>query len=114
MHLLVGLGNPGLKYKKKVFCSINAISGIEGLEPTLQIIKYSKNIALANKESIICGWNFISKELKKNNTNFIPLDSEHFSIWSMLKNENLLNVKKIYFIPTHKLNLLLKLFFIQL
>ena len=84
------------KYKKKVFCSINAISGIEGLEPTLQIIKYSKNIALANKESIICGWNFISKELKKNNTNFIPLDSEHFSIWSMLKNENLQNVKKIY------------------
>ena len=84
------------KYKKKIFCSINAISGIEGLEPTLQIIKYSKNIALANKESIICGWNFISKELKKNNTNFIPLDSEHFSIWSMLKNENLQNVKKIY------------------
>ena len=84
------------KFKKKVFCSINAISGIEGLEPTLQIIKYSKNIALANKESIICGWNFISKELKKNNTNFIPLDSEHFSIWSMLKNENLQNVKKIY------------------
>ena len=66
------------------------------MEPTLQIIKYSKNIALANKESIICGWNFISKELKKNNTNFIPLDSEHFSIWSMLKNENLQNVKKIY------------------
>ena len=84
------------KYKKKIFCSINAISGIEGLEPTLQIIKYSKNIALANKESIICGWNFISKELKKNNTNFIPLDSEHFSIWTMLKNENLQNVKKIY------------------
>ena len=84
------------KYKKKVFCSINAISGIDGLEPTLQIIKYSKNVALANKESIICGWSFISKELKKNNTNFIPLDSEHFSIWSMLKNENLQNVKKIY------------------
>jgi len=81
---------------KKVFCSINGISGIAGLEPTLKIIKYSKNIALANKESIICGWKFINKELKKNNTNFIPLDSEHFSIWSMLKSENIKNVKKIY------------------
>ena len=84
------------KFKKKVYCSINAISGIDGLEPTLKVIKISKNIALANKESIICGWNFIERELKKNNTNFIPLDSEHFSIWSLLKNENLKNIKKIY------------------
>ena len=42
-----------------------AISGINGLEPTLKIIKYSKKLALANKESIICGWNLIKKELKK-------------------------------------------------
>ncbi len=82
--------------KKKVFCTINAISGIDGLEPTLKSIRYSKNIALANKESIICGWNFIKKELNKNNTNFIPLDSEHFSIWKLLKNENHKNIKKIY------------------
>ncbi len=81
---------------KKVYCTINGISGIEGLEPTLKIIKYSKNISLANKESIICGWKFISKELKKNNTNFIPLDSEHFSVWSIIKNENKKNIKKIY------------------
>ena len=47
------------KNKKKSFLTINGISGIEGLEPTLDIIKYTKNLAMANKESIICGWQFI-------------------------------------------------------
>ena len=82
--------------KKKSFLTINGISGIEGLEPTLDIIKYSNNLAIANKESIICGWQFIAEELKKKKTGFIPLDSEHFSIWSLLKNESKKNIKKIY------------------
>tara|TARA_Y200000002_G_scaffold373975_1_gene373960 strand:- start:4204 stop:5370 length:1167 start_codon:yes stop_codon:yes gene_type:complete len=81
---------------KKSYLTINAISGIDGLEPSLDIIKYSDNLAIANKESIICGWKFLKKELKKNKTGFIPLDSEHFSIWSLLKNEKNLNIKKIY------------------
>tara|TARA_A100001011_G_scaffold166019_1_gene174678 strand:+ start:2184 stop:3356 length:1173 start_codon:yes stop_codon:yes gene_type:complete len=84
------------KNKKKSFLTINGISGIEGLEPTLDIIKYSNNLAMANKESIICGWQFIIKELKKRKTGFIPLDSEHFSIWSLIKNESKQNIKKIY------------------
>tara|TARA_B100001250_G_C19802198_1_gene791618 strand:+ start:1061 stop:2233 length:1173 start_codon:yes stop_codon:yes gene_type:complete len=83
-------------FNKKVFYTINAISGISGLEPTLKIIKCTNNIAIANKESIICGWKFIDRALKKNNTNFIPVDSEHFSIWSLLKNENINNINKIY------------------
>ena len=84
--------------KKKIrsFLTINAISGIEGLEPSLDIIQYSNNLAIANKESIICGWNFIKKKLKKYNTGFVPLDSEHFSIWSLLKNQNIKNIDKIY------------------
>ena len=84
------------KNKKNSFLTINGISGIEGLEPTLDIIKYSNNLAIANKESIICGWQFISKELKKWKTGFIPLDSEHFSIWSLIKNESKHNIEKIY------------------
>ena len=75
------------KNKKKSFLTINAISGIDGLEPSLNIIKYTKNFATANKESIICGWRLLDKEFKKNKTNFIPLDSEHFSIWTLLKSE---------------------------
>ena len=41
-----------------------SIAGLAGLEPTLSIIKISKNVAIANKESIICGWNLINKNLK--------------------------------------------------
>ncbi len=84
------------KNSQKVYFTISAISGIEGLEPTLNIIKHTKNLGIANKESIICGWNFIKKELIKNNTKFVPLDSEHFSIWSVIKDENKKNIKKIY------------------
>ncbi len=84
------------KKKLKSFLTINGISGLDGLEPTLDIIKFSKNLAIANKESIICGWNFIKKQLKKHNTGFVPIDSEHFSIWSLLKNENNVNIKKVY------------------
>ena len=81
-------------FKKKINYSINAISGLDGLEPTLKIIKYTSQIAIANKESIICGWNLIKKELKKYNTKFIPVDSEHFSIYQLI-DENTKNIKKI-------------------
>ena len=66
---------------------MSSITGLEGLLPTLEIIRFSKNIAIANKESIICGWSLIKNELKKNQTNFIPVDSEHFSILNLIKTE---------------------------
>ena len=65
--------------KKKLDYTMSSISGLEGLTSTLDIISLSKNIAIANKESIICGWSLIKKRLKKHKTNFIPVDSEHFS-----------------------------------
>ena len=82
-------------FKKKIDYSMSAITGIDGLIPTLKIIKYTKNIAIANKESIICGWSLIKKELKLNNTFFVPVDSEHFSIWYGLKN-NIDQIDRIY------------------
>ena len=82
-------------FKKKIDYSMCAITGIEGLLPTFKIIKYSKNIAIANKESIICAWDLINKELKKNKTFFIPVDSEHFSIWFGIRNYKNL-IKKYY------------------
>ena len=83
------------KNKKKIDLTIIGISGLEGLEPTLKLIPLSKNLASANKESIICGWEFIKKKLLKYNTNFIPIDSEHFSIWSLL-NSDKDKISKIY------------------
>ena len=82
---------------KKIDFTMSAISGIEGLKPTLNSIKFTKKIAIANKESIICGWNIIKKELKKNKTEFIPVDSEHFSIWYACKNNfKSTSIEKIY------------------
>ena len=71
-------------FKKKVDYTMNSIVGFAGLKPTLEIIKYTKQIAIANKESIICGWNLIKKKSMLNKTKIIPIDSEHFSIWSLL------------------------------
>ena len=68
----------------------------KGLKPTLDIIKFTKTIAIANKESIICGWNLIKKDLKRNKTYFVPVDSEHFSIWSLLDDNKKNNFEKIY------------------
>ena len=65
-------------FKKKIDYTMSSISGIQGLKPTIEIIKFTKQIAIANKEAIICGWDLIQKELKKNKTEFIPEDSEHF------------------------------------
>ena len=70
----------------KVDYTMSAISGFNGLKPTIKIIKKTKTIAIANKESIICGWSLIKKQINKYKTKFIPVDSEHFSIWSVIKN----------------------------
>ena len=75
---------------------MSSITGLNGLSPTLKSIKYTKKILIANKESIICGWNLINKELKKYKTSFIPVDSEHFSIWSLLQNYNSNDIDKIF------------------
>ena len=76
--------------------TIAAIPGIAGLKPTIELLKKSKKILIANKESIICGWRLIKKIASKNNTKIIPVDSEHFSIMKLLENHSIKEVKKIY------------------
>ena len=85
-----------IDFKKKIDISISAIPGIAGLKPTMLMIKHSKKILLANKESVICGWDIIKKIALKNYTKIIPVDSEHFSIFKLLENQNLDQIKKIY------------------
>jgi 1-deoxy-D-xylulose-5-phosphate reductoisomerase len=82
--------------RKKLDYVMSCIIGIDGLKPTFTIIKFTKKIAIANKESIICAWPIIKKELIKNKTEFVPVDSEHFSIWTEIKNINPKKIKKIY------------------
>ena len=83
-------------FKKKIDYVMSSISGIHGLEPTIKIIKHTKKIAIANKESIICGWHLIKKDLKKYKTIFVPVDSEHFSIFYALQGNKISNVDKIF------------------
>ena len=82
--------------KSEADYTLNAISGLDGLSPTLKTIKFTKKIAIANKESIICGWSLIKKELNKFKVKFIPVDSEHFSIWSLIHDAKNINVEKVF------------------
>ena len=83
-------------FPKKIDYVMSSIVGLDGLDPTIKIIKHTKKIAIANKESIICAWNLIQKELLKSKTEFVPVDSEHFSIWYALMNNPSNRIDKIY------------------
>ena len=83
-------------FPRKLDYVMSSIVGLDGLIPTINIIKHTKTIAIANKESILCAWNLIKKKLALHKTNFIPVDSEHFSIWYALKNYSNFNINKIF------------------
>ena len=85
-----------IKNFKKSDITIAAIPGIAGLKPTIEFTKQSKKLLIANKESVICGWNLIRKAASKNKTKLIPIDSEHFSIMKILENQKKQNIKKVY------------------
>ena len=82
--------------KKNSDITVLAIPGISGLPSTLLMIKKSRKMLLANKESIICGWNLISSYSKKYKTKIIPVDSEHFSIFKLLENSKNKSIDRVY------------------
>ena len=84
------------KKKIKSDITISAIPGLAGLIPTINVINKTKKILIANKESIICGWNLIKEKAKKSKTDIIPVDSEHYSIRELIKNNKIENIEKIY------------------
>lgn len=71
----------------------NSISGIAGLIPTLISIKAGKDIALANKETLVTAGDIVMREAKLNNVKIIPVDSEHSAIFQSLEPEN--KIKRI-------------------
>ena len=83
-------------FKKRIDYVLSSISGVDGLEPTVKIIKHTKKIAIANKEAIICGWHLLRKNLTKYKTTFIPVDSEHFSVFYSINNKKNFNIEKIF------------------
>ena len=74
---------------------VNSLVGSIGIEPTCNAIKAKKNIALANKETLVAAGSVIMDEVKKNNVNMMPIDSEHSAIFQCLNGENINEVEKI-------------------
>ncbi len=85
-----------IKNSKKSYITISAIPGLAGLFPTLKMINSSHKLLIANKESIICGWELIKKASLKYKTKIIPIDSEHFSIFKLLEKYKISQINKIF------------------
>ena len=80
---------------EKLDYTMSAVVGLAGLQPTIDAIKISRIVAIANKEAIICGWQILSKFIKKYKTKIIPVDSEHFSIMELTKDVSNEEVEEI-------------------
>lgn len=74
---------------------VNAVVGFRGLKPTLEAIKRDKTVALANKESLVCGGELVKESLKHHQANIVPIDSEHSAIWQCLQGNNKKDVKRL-------------------
>lgn len=64
---------------------LNAIVGIAGLRPTLAAVNSGKDIALANKETLVTGGELVKKAVRDNNVRLLPVDSEHSAIFQCLQ-----------------------------
>lgn len=74
---------------------VNALVGSAGLKPTIAAIKTKKNIALANKETLVMAGEIIKNLVEENQVFLHPIDSEHSAIWQCLRGENKDDIKKL-------------------
>lgn len=74
---------------------INALVGFSGFIPTLNAINNKKDIALANKETLVAGGQIINEAIKNNNVKLFPIDSEHSAIFQCLQGHNKKRVSKL-------------------
>ena len=74
---------------------LTAISGFAGLEPTIRAIKARKNIALANKETLVVAGEYITKLAELCGVEILPVDSEHGAFFQCLRGEDSRSIKKL-------------------
>ena len=74
---------------------INALVGNMGLLPTIHAIESHKNVALANKETLVTAGHIINQKVKEYNVDLIPIDSEHSAIFQALNGENHKSIKNL-------------------
>lgn len=97
-HIHFYAGNEGLEYiatLPEVSVVLNAIVGFAGLLPTIKAIQAKKDIALANKETLVVAGHIITKLVKENGVKLLPVDSEHSAIFQSLHGENPKEIKRI-------------------
>ena len=75
---------------------LTALVGYSGLKPTIRAIKKGKNIALANKETLVVAGDLITKLCKEYGANIYPVDSKHSAIFQCLIGESFNQIEKIY------------------
>lgn len=93
----VYVGNDGLKEIVKIDGDIvlNALMGISGMSPTYEAIKTGKDIALANKETLVAGGSLIMKLVKEYGVKILPVDSEHSAIFQCLEGNKGREIRRI-------------------
>jgi len=74
---------------------INALVGMSGLVPTVEAIKMKRNIALANKETLVVGGKIVMDLAKQNNVSIYPIDSEHSALWQCMNGEDRETIRKV-------------------
>jgi len=74
---------------------LNALVGASGLIPTIHAIRNKKNIALANKETLVIGGNMVMEEARKYKVRIMPVDSEHSAIFQCLQGESHQDVERL-------------------
>lgn len=97
--LKVGAGNDSLielATLNNVDIILNAIVGIAGLKPTIAALEASKDVALANKESLVAAGKIVMETAYKNGSRLIPVDSEHSAIFQCLNPSNSNEIGKVY------------------
>lgn len=92
------VGSKGMKEiatHDRVDVLVNAIMGSVGLEATLGAIETHKQVALANKETLVTAGHLVMEAAKRNQVDILPVDSEHSAIYQCLNGENHKDVNKI-------------------
>lgn len=74
---------------------VTAVVGMVGLLPTIKAIQSKKDIALANKETLVTAGEIVMEEARRNQVKIIPVDSEHSAIFQCLKGYNVKEVSRI-------------------
>lgn len=74
---------------------LTSVVGMIGLEPTMKAIEAKKDIALANKETLVVAGEIVMKAAKENNVKILPVDSEHSAIFQALRGNSINTLKKV-------------------